>query len=57
MQCLRKGQREVGIDCLLLNSLDVNVYRHQCLIHLIVRLVRDQLVTQILQIKDLFSRN
>jgi len=43
--------------CLLLTSLDVNVYGHQCLIHLIARLAPDQLVTQIVQNKGLFNRN
>ena len=57
MQWLRKGHREVGTGCLPLTSVDVNVYRHQCLIHMIARLARDQPVTQILQNKGLFNRN
>jgi len=51
------GQRVVCTDCLVLTSLDVNVYRRQCLIHLIVRLARDQLMTQILQNKGVVNRN
>lgn len=57
MQWLREGQREAGTDHLLLTSLNVNVYRYQCLIHLVVRVARDQPVAQTLQNKGLFNRN
>ena len=57
MQWLRAGQREAGTDHLLPTSLNVNVYRYQCLIHLVVRVARDQPVAQTLQNKGLFNRN